>query len=192
MADSAGSSERVVAIFESIEGSPSSSFPVRGGVTTIGQSPRNPIVIEDETVSSTHARLEYLEGAGWRLTDLRSRNGTSINGTRLVADVPTTLPDGAEVRFGAARLTFRASAPAEFVAVPAPEATPRAPQLVSPLPAKRSPGFRLPVWVAVLLILVVLAVAFFVLSLTGDQHATRLFTESTNLVVAALSDAFPG
>ncbi|MBI3724180.1 FHA domain-containing protein [bacterium] len=47
---------------------------------TIGRSPENDFVIPDESVSKLHAAIELL-GRRWWLEDLRSANGTSLNGT---------------------------------------------------------------------------------------------------------------
>lgn len=126
--------------------------PVRLPVVTIGRATQNDIVIPDDSVSSTHARLEFVDG-NWRITDLESRNGTFAEGERLAALVPTPLPYGSSVRLGAARLLFRpvenADPDAARSSYVAPEATPTIRQ--------RRPGFRLPVWLFVVLLILVIA-----------------------------------
>ena len=53
-----------------------------GQSVTIGRDPNADLTIDDDTVSSTHARVEYASGA-WVLQDLGSRNGTFMNGVRV-------------------------------------------------------------------------------------------------------------
>jgi transcriptional regulator with GAF, ATPase, and Fis domain len=45
----------------------------------IGRDPRCGLVIDDTRVSKRHARLRWT-GSGWRLEDLGSKNGTTLNG----------------------------------------------------------------------------------------------------------------
>src|SRR5258706_9614498 len=59
---------------------PTRSFLVRGDVeTVIGRDPDCNIVLDDERVSRRHARLGFSEGS-WRLADLDSKNGTTLQG----------------------------------------------------------------------------------------------------------------
>ena len=61
------------------------SFAIEGGrVLVVGRGHKAQIVIEDDTVSSNHARLQ-MNSAGDRLTisDLGSSNGTYLNGSRI-------------------------------------------------------------------------------------------------------------
>jgi pSer/pThr/pTyr-binding forkhead associated (FHA) protein len=78
---------------------------------TIGRSACNDVVIEyDLTVSSLHAVIECYAG-GWTIRDLGSRNGTVLEGERLLSE--RTLRHGDELRVGHTRITFRShSAPA--------------------------------------------------------------------------------
>jgi hypothetical protein len=128
--------------------------PVRAPVVGIGRGAQNDIVIDDDSVSASHARLEWDHGA-WRLTDLESVNGTYVESTRLAPHVPTPLSFGASVRFGGIRMQFREveaadpeSARASYV-VPEPEPTLR----------ESRTGFRFPVWALVLLLLIAAIVA---------------------------------
>ncbi len=45
-------------------------------------------------ISGTHARLAYMPGLGWSITDLNSSNGTFIDGLRIVPDKPEILHSG--------------------------------------------------------------------------------------------------
>jgi hypothetical protein len=72
---------------------------------SVGRSPHNDIVLDDETVSAQHARVYYDEIVGAIcVVDLDSANGTWIN------DHPTrknVLEDGARLRLGKVQLEFR-------------------------------------------------------------------------------------
>jgi DNA-binding NtrC family response regulator len=48
----------------------------------IGSNPDSDLVVDHPTVSRVHARLEY-DGRGYRLTDLGSRNGVTVDGVRV-------------------------------------------------------------------------------------------------------------
>src|SRR5258708_2793946 len=75
---------------------------------SIGNAPTNDVVIDtDRTVSRLHAVLERTPG-GWCIRDLGSRNGTFVNGVRVLAD--KALHAGDEIRVGETRLSFRADA----------------------------------------------------------------------------------
>ncbi|MFN3330171.1 MAG: FHA domain-containing protein, partial [Pyrinomonadaceae bacterium] len=55
-------------------------IPLEDGITTIGRAPDNKICLaEDSNVSRYHAEIECKDGRFW-LTDVGSRNGTTING----------------------------------------------------------------------------------------------------------------
>jgi transcriptional regulator with GAF, ATPase, and Fis domain len=50
-----------------------------GESLTVGRDPECGLVLEDPRVSKLHARVQW-DGEGWRLEDLGSKNGTSVNG----------------------------------------------------------------------------------------------------------------
>lgn len=138
---------------------------IRQPVIRIGSASQNELVIADDSVSTTHARLEFDDGA-WRLTDLRSTNGTYVEGVRLAPEVPTPLPYGSSVRFGGARLHFR---PVEAANPEAARAEYVEPAAATRLIDERT-GFRLPIWLLVLLIIVIgLLVYFFGWVWTGPE-----------------------
>lgn len=76
------------------------SFMLRKKVTAIGRSTTNDIVIEIPEVSRHHARIEYDHGQ-FRITDLGSTNGTTVNGRRVSSSV---IEDHDEILLGTARL----------------------------------------------------------------------------------------
>lgn len=71
---------------------------------TIGSSSAADIVVPDNSVSRVHALLEWL-GGSWFVQDLGSRNGTFVNGERVL--VRRVLRPSDEVRLGRARLVMR-------------------------------------------------------------------------------------
>ncbi len=68
----------------------------------IGTSPDNDVVLDDPTASRVHARLEF-DRTGYLLRDLRSKNGTWVNGVRVNE---AYIPADAALRFGRAELSF--------------------------------------------------------------------------------------
>ncbi|HQV70435.1 MAG TPA: FHA domain-containing protein [Thermoflexales bacterium] len=66
--------------------------------TWVGHNPNCAIFLDDDSVSSRHARIEWkvLEQTWW-VEDNLSRNGTWVNGIRVSQ---TALKDGDELRFG--------------------------------------------------------------------------------------------
>jgi hypothetical protein len=129
------------------------TLPVLASVVTIGQGPQNDLVLADDSVSKTHARLEFLLD-GWRLTDLDSTNGTTVEGVRLAAGVPTPLAYGSNVRFGGVPMVFAEVEEADPVAASAAFT-----HAVEAAPAKPR-HFRLPVWLFLVILLVLAALAF--------------------------------
>lgn len=74
------------------------------GPITVGRAPENTLPLEDDYVSSRHARLYPYEGA-WVVEDLGSTNGTFLDKTRVMT--PTVVPLGAQVRLGKTVLELR-------------------------------------------------------------------------------------
>lgn len=78
-----------------------------GSELTVGKGPANDIVINDAAVSRLHAVLEHYP-SGWCIRDLGSRNGTYVNGERIIAH--HVLKAGDEIRLGQTSLVFRTDA----------------------------------------------------------------------------------
>lgn len=70
-------------------------------VTVIGRHPRATIMIDSTFVSSEHLQLNW-ERDRWWVTDLRSTNGTFVNGSQI--RVPTGIRPGDVIELGAIRL----------------------------------------------------------------------------------------
>jgi hypothetical protein len=85
------------------DGGGETSFPLTRETYTVGRHRNNDIVISDPKVSSFHARLDRSPD-GFVVVDLKSRNGSFINGRR-VGTGP--LKNGDELRMGPARLVYR-------------------------------------------------------------------------------------
>jgi pSer/pThr/pTyr-binding forkhead associated (FHA) protein len=84
-----------------------SSF--ESGPISIGRAIANDVVLAgDSTVSRMHALIESHPG-GWCLRDLGSRNGTSVNGSRVTGE--RALQSGDELRIGDTRVLFRVDTP---------------------------------------------------------------------------------
>jgi phage tail-like protein len=75
------------------------------GPTTIGRQPGVDLLLPDDLVSRRHAVIEC-EGEQYRITDLKSSNGTRINGKNIQPNDPTVLQNGALIEIGPYRLVF--------------------------------------------------------------------------------------
>jgi len=78
------------------------SYTFNAGEVTIGRSPECQIVLKDFGISRTHARITVDED-GVRIADLKSKNGTQVNG---VPVVEAPLKDGDKILLGKFQLTF--------------------------------------------------------------------------------------
>jgi len=76
---------------------------VRMGKTTVGRSPENDLYLDDPQISRQHAEITW-DGARCLVTDLNSRNGTFVNGRRLMPNLPELLRPGDRISFGTANV----------------------------------------------------------------------------------------
>ena len=72
---------------------------------TIGRSPQNDVCINDASISKLHACFK-LTGAGFRLSDKNSTNGTWLGRVKLSPDCPYDVTTGKSLRFGNVQLVF--------------------------------------------------------------------------------------
>jgi len=70
---------------------------------TLGREPGSAVPLQDLWISQRHCRIER-KGRGFMLRDLRSRNGTFVNGTQVVE---AWLQDGDQIRIGKTHFEFR-------------------------------------------------------------------------------------
>jgi len=83
------------------------TFARRVGLALVGRAPSCDCVVPEECVSRRHAQI-WREGERWYLRELGSRNGTRVNGTRVIERVE--LRPGDRVSLGGA--TYRVRPPA--------------------------------------------------------------------------------
>lgn len=101
--------------------------PLAGDRISIGNDGSNEVAVAwDTAVSRMHAALERYP-AGWVIRDLTSRNGTYVNGERVIGERPLRRDD--EIRVGTTRIVFRdapgSTAPKTTAAEGPPELTRR-------------------------------------------------------------------
>jgi pSer/pThr/pTyr-binding forkhead associated (FHA) protein len=130
---------------------------VKTPIVNIGRADYNDLVLPDESVSTSHAKLQRREGV-WVLVDLDSTNGTFVDGERVQGETP--IAPGTNVRFGDVALVFEPTDDAAGVAkggstrmievmkvAPAPPPAPKpapvppakAPPKAAPVPATTKP-----------------------------------------------------
>jgi pSer/pThr/pTyr-binding forkhead associated (FHA) protein len=71
--------------------------------TLIGRAEGAHFILEDERISKAHCKIR-VEGSVCTIMDLGSRNGTSVNGRRLLPDVAHRLRHLDEIELGKHRL----------------------------------------------------------------------------------------
>ena len=84
------------------DGDTPQAYTFTEGEVTIGRSPECQIVLKDFGISRTHARL-FADEDGVRIQDLKSKNGTQVNG---VPVVEAPLKDGDRILLGKFQLAF--------------------------------------------------------------------------------------
>lgn len=141
-------------------------IPVPAPVVSVGRGADADVVIDDDSVSALHARLEFDLGA-WRITDLGSTNGTAIEGVKLAPNVPTPLPYGAAVRFGGVKLHFREVESADLAAARAAYVPPAKETTLK----EERRGFRFPLWLALLVLILLALLAYAIVRMNQPAPA---------------------
>ena len=113
-----------------------------GEGATIGRTPRNHLVLDDQTVSRTHARLTVNQGSAF-VTDCGSTAGTTLNGTRLTAERPLRITAGDRLMLGTFTLVLN---PAETAADPFEATIVAAPPLATYMPLANIPPEKFARW----------------------------------------------
>ncbi len=110
---------------------------------TIGKRQGNDLVLSDVKISREHAEIIATE-SGYALCDLDSRNGTFVDGTRVVGR--TLLRDGADIHVASVPLRFHMTQPASGAQVPAaPRAATPASTAAQPAPASTDEEGQTPI-----------------------------------------------
>ena len=79
-------------------------FEVRSPLTHLGRGPHNDVIVTDESVSDSHAKLQRRD-AGWFVVDMHSTNGTYVAGQRILEEC--RLDGTVDLRLGGIKMSFR-------------------------------------------------------------------------------------
>ena len=126
------------------------TFDVRASLTHVGRGPHNDIVLADESVSDSHAKLQ-LRDDGWYVVDAGSTNGTYVGGSRVEGE--RRLDGAPDLRFGGIKMRFRPVAQPSDAGKGTRRIATRPSDRASVAPAATKRG--VPMWVWILLALVV-------------------------------------
>jgi hypothetical protein len=80
-------------------------FPLHVGLNTLGRLPDNDVPIAEEHVSRRHCVITIHSSGAAEISDLASRNGTILNGTKIEGTVP--LMPGDEIQLYTRCLVFQ-------------------------------------------------------------------------------------
>src|SRR4051812_19222255 len=78
-------------------------YPLDTGPVVVGRSPECALSVRDVRMSRQHCRLEPIDGDGWAIADLGSKNGTLLWGKPIKL---RKLGDGDVLLLGRTRLTY--------------------------------------------------------------------------------------
>jgi pSer/pThr/pTyr-binding forkhead associated (FHA) protein len=78
-------------------------LPIRATVIHLGRGDHNDVVLDDSSVSASHAKLQLREGI-WFLSDMGSTNGTLVEGEEVATEM--AMAPGATIRLGEMALLF--------------------------------------------------------------------------------------
>ena len=142
-------------------------FEIRVPLTHVGRGAHNDIILSDDTVSDSHAKIQKREG-GWYLVDMGSSNGTYAGGQRINGEA--MLNGQSSIRFGAVRATFTpakaarddASGTRVIAGLSREQAQKMSREVASQAETPESSG-GIPGWVWILVVVLVAAGAFFIL-----------------------------
>jgi len=120
---------------------------VRSPLAHVGRGTHNDIIVLDESVSDSHAKLQRRED-GWYVVDMGSTNGTYVGGRRIDGEAP--LIGAPDVRFGGVKFIFRvpegakAGGASHTRAIAAFKSDPRKSSVGAKTPVVSQPGQRAP------------------------------------------------
>jgi transcriptional regulator with GAF, ATPase, and Fis domain len=96
-------------------------YPITGRTVTIGRAPDNSVMLTDEKASRHHCVLEMQPDKSWVLRDLKSRNGTYLNGEQVLESL---LDFGQHFQIGLAKIALFSEESSAFETKNALEAIP--------------------------------------------------------------------
>ncbi len=82
-------------------------YPLRPGLNSVGRMPDNDVVVSDGSVSRRHCAILVHTQRGCELHDTASKNGTFLNGKRVLG--PTRLSNGDQIRMCDHTVVFKTS-----------------------------------------------------------------------------------
>lgn len=96
----------VLAVLEVANEGPTkgATYEVTVPLAHVGRGAHNDVVIADDSVSDTHAKLQRRDD-GWYVVDVGSTNGTYVAGQRITAE--RRLDGAPDLRFGGVKMVFR-------------------------------------------------------------------------------------
>jgi pSer/pThr/pTyr-binding forkhead associated (FHA) protein len=87
-------------------------LPLGTSTAVLGRDPSISLQVEDQLASRRHAQVRFdADRQGYVLTDMKSSNGTTINGRPVTGE--TFLNDGDEIMIGTTKLLFTLSTPTD-------------------------------------------------------------------------------
>jgi len=87
-------------------------LPLGTGTAVIGRDPSISLQIEDEQASRRHVQVRFDDARkAYVLTDMKSSNGTQINGRPVAGETP--LAENDEISIGSTKLLFSMATPAD-------------------------------------------------------------------------------
>ena len=163
----------VLATLEVTEGAQKGQrFEIRVPLAHVGRGAYNDVIIEDDSVSDSHAKLQRRDD-GWYLVDLGSMNGTFAGGSRIAHE--RRLDGAPALRFGAVSMSFAATEVPTTVgkgtramtsmSVDRSKPQQREPRTAParPLPPSAPPSSGLSIWVWILILVAAAALAFYLM-----------------------------
>jgi pSer/pThr/pTyr-binding forkhead associated (FHA) protein len=82
-------------------------YPVNSILAHLGRGEHNDVIIPEESISDSHAKLQRRDGV-WYISDVGSTNGTYVAGRRITAE--ERLGQTGDIRLGGVKLSFAAVA----------------------------------------------------------------------------------
>lgn len=154
-------------------------YEIRMPLTHIGRGEHNDVIVENDSVSDSHAKIQKRE-AGWFVVDMGSTNGTYVGGRRIEGGGEAQLVGAPDVRFGGVKMVFRPAADSldggkgtrAIAGVSVDQARravhgggsaagPAAPKTLTP--ASEAPKSGIPIWVWIAAIILIVIAGFFIL-----------------------------